>query len=114
MWKNSCQIWKSEMCSAAAIVDETRQMIEIIGGPCDVAVGRERWFEAVARHVGLHPARVAGLFYRKVRRPHADEYLTIKAKAAEIHARNEATRATLAAIRAARGDGGVGLAVADL
>lgn len=102
------------MCSAAAIVDETRHLIEVIGGPCDVAVGRDRWFEVVARAVGLTPSRVAGLFYKKVRRPHADEYLALKAKAQEIHARNAQTRATLAAIRAARGDGGIGLAVPDL
>lgn len=99
MQKNPFQIWKSEMSSAAAIIDETRQMIEVIGGPCDVGTGRERWLEQIARRVGLSPSRVAGLFYRKVRMPRADEYLTIKAKADEIHARNQATRQTLAELR---------------
>lgn len=68
----SCQIYQSKM-TAPEYVEEARNCVLIVGGGRPIGDTYERMLWRAVEKTGLSYARVWSYFYRKVRRPLADE-----------------------------------------
>lgn len=82
--KNPFRNWKTDVISQDAVIDEVRGLIAFAGGERHWSDTRESWLRRAAHRLGIDPGRATSLFYRKVRRLPADEYLTIRARAQSL------------------------------